>query len=81
MLWQVFHFFLSFVEVIAVIALILIAGLTVAVAVFWILSRSLGHPEAPPEGSDSYDDEIDGSAEAPDPDSEAPGCSEYNKYN
>jgi hypothetical protein len=72
MLWEVFHFLLSFAEVVAVIALILFVGLTIAVAVFWILSRSLGKRADPAAGFESYDEEMDGSAEDPDRDPPSP---------
>ena len=73
MLREVFHFLLSFAEVIAVIVSILIAGFVITVAVFWILSRTLGQPSDEPAESDSYDDEFDSSAET--------GPSDSNKYN
>ena len=60
MLWEVLHFFVNVVEVAAVIASILIAGLVIATAVFRILSRCLGKLAGPPPGSDSYDDEGNG---------------------
>ena len=59
-MWEVFHFFVSFAEVVVVVASILIAGLIAAVGVFWILSRILGKVADPSEGSDSPDDEMDG---------------------
>jgi hypothetical protein len=59
MISEVFHFLLSFAEVIAVIVSILIAGLTIAVAVFWILSWSLGQPSDEPGESDSGNGDMD----------------------
>jgi hypothetical protein len=73
MMSEVFHFLLSFAEVIAVIVSILIAGFMITVAVFWILSRTLGNPEEEPAESDSYDDEFDGPVET--------GPSDSTKYN
>jgi hypothetical protein len=53
MLLDAVHFFLSLVEVIVAVALILITGLIVARIAFWILSRILG------KLADSYEDEMD----------------------
>jgi hypothetical protein len=57
MLWDALHFFVNLVEVIVTVALILIAGVTVAKIAFWILSRSLGRLAGPPAGPDPCEDE------------------------
>src|SRR5258705_13922841 len=42
MLWDVFQWFVSLVEVASVLAAILAAGVAIAMAAFWILSWGLG---------------------------------------
>ena len=59
MLWSAVNFFIGLVEVTVAVALILIAGVTIAKIAFWILSRILGKLAGPPVGSDSYEDESD----------------------
>jgi hypothetical protein len=41
MLWEAFQWFLSLIEVVAVLAAILGAGVSIAMAGFWVLSWSL----------------------------------------
>lgn len=54
--WEVIHFFVSFVEVIAAVAAVLVAGWLVTMAGLWLLPRILGATAEPLE--DSYlDDE------------------------
>jgi hypothetical protein len=60
MLWEALYFLVSLVEVVAVVALILVVGLIIAIAVFWILSRSLSKLAAQPAESDWYEDEMEG---------------------
>ncbi len=67
MLWDALHFFVNLVEVIVAVALILIAGLTVARIAFWSLSRILGKFAGPATGSDPYEDEIDDYMAIPSP--------------
>jgi hypothetical protein len=62
-LWEALDFFVGLVEVTAVVASILVVGLMIATAAFWILSRSLGKLADPLAGSDSYEDEMDGCME------------------
>jgi hypothetical protein len=67
MLWDALHFFIGLIEVIVAVALILIAGVTVAKIAFWILSRFLGKFGGPLAGLDSQDDEIDECIVIPNP--------------
>ena len=49
MMWELLHWFVSLVEFIIVMAIILVAGLMIAMAAFWILSRFLGKLSSAPE--------------------------------
>ena len=50
--WEVLHFFANFVEVIAALAGILVAGLLVTLAALWILPKILGVTAEPLEDSE-----------------------------
>jgi hypothetical protein len=67
MLWDALHFLVNLTEVIVSVALILIAGVTVAKIAFWILSRTLGKLAGPPAASDPYEDEAGDYAAIPGP--------------
>lgn len=54
-----FGWFVSLTEVGVAIALILLAGLVVGVAAFWMLSRFLRKLAGPPAELDPYEDEPD----------------------
>jgi len=58
-LWDLLQWFTSFVEVIAVITVILMAGLIIAMTAFWVLARILGRLAGPHIELDPDDYEID----------------------
>jgi hypothetical protein len=64
MLWDLLQWFVSLVEVIAVMAAILVIGLMIAMAAFWVLSRSLGKLAGPPDESDPNEYGMDDSLPA-----------------
>ena len=64
MLWELLHWFTSLVEVVAVVAAILALGLVIAIAAFWVLSRSLGKLAATPAEPDPDEYETDSSLSA-----------------
>jgi hypothetical protein len=69
MLWELLHWFVDLVEVIAVVVIVLGVGLSIAIAAFWVLSRSLsklaGAPEPDPDEYEMHDNPADdGSAPA-----------------
>jgi hypothetical protein len=57
MLWELLQWFISLVEVIGVLAVILVAGVMIAMGAFWILARSLGKLTVEPDPDES---EMDG---------------------
>jgi len=67
MLRDALQFVEGLVEVSAAVASILLVGLLIAVAAFWILSRVLGKIGDPPAGSESIDEEEYGHVSVPIP--------------
>jgi hypothetical protein len=68
-LWEALSFFVSLVEVVAVVVSILAIGLMAATAAFWVLSRCFGQLTEPPAENDQDEDVV---AELePEPDSKA----------
>ena len=60
MLWEPLQWFISLVEVITVMAAILVVGLIIAMAAFWVLSQSLGKLAGAPAEPDPDEHETDG---------------------
>jgi hypothetical protein len=67
MLWEAIHFFMGLIETAVSVALILIAGVTVAKLAFWILSRCFGKFAGPLAGLDSEEDEVEECIAIPNP--------------
>jgi hypothetical protein len=81
MLWELLDWFVDLIEVIAVVVTVLGVGLSIAIAAFWVLSRSLsklaGAPEPDPDEYEMYDNVAAGIVPNPPDDASAPtppGC-------
>ena len=59
MMWGLLHWFISLVEFVIVMAIILVAGLMIAMAAFWVLSRFLGKLTSAPVEPDPDEYEMD----------------------
>ena len=64
MLWEPLQWFISLVEVITVMAAILVVGLIIAMAAFWVLSRCLGKVTDAPVEPDPEEYDMDDSSAA-----------------
>ena len=62
MLRELLHWLIGLAEVLGVTAAILVGGILVAMATFWVLARGLGQPIAEPAEPDPEEYEMDDSS-------------------